>query len=470
MSEPPVNILLVEDNPADARFIRAMLDESGESAFRIVWTDSLEAAFGKLDQADCDLVILDLSLPDSAGFETFERLHQRAPKLPIVVVSGLSEKQTAIRAVQEGAQDYLVKDQYNSQLLVRSLRYAIERNRLRRSLQDSEARFRQLTENMREVFWLYQIEARQLIYVSTAFEKVWGRPSRDFFENYSSLAETIHADDRERVAAAFHDQAALGQYAEEYRIVRPDGTVRWIRDRAVPIVDGTGAVYRIAGIAEDITPRKELERQVLEIGARQQQQISSDLHDSVGQQLVGLSYLAKSLARKLTERELPERETAQQIVDATQRAIVEVRRAIRGLTPVEVDAQGLMVALEQLAADAQQRFDIPCRFAYDQPVLVENNATATHLFRIAQEAITNAVKYAAPSAIAVNLKTENGRVSLTISDDGVGFGNLAEETGGFGMRIMRYRAGVIGARLQIESSPDGGTIVCCMLEQSNTRH
>ena len=129
------------------------------------------------------------------------------------------------------------------------------RTRAEQALRDSEERFRQLAHNIQEVFWLVEAETNKLLYVSPAYETVWGRPVQSLYDDTMSFLESIHADDRPRVAAAMVRQAE-GGFDEEYRIVRPDGTERWIRDRAFPIRDAQGRVFRIAGIAEDITERR----------------------------------------------------------------------------------------------------------------------------------------------------------------------------------------------------------------------
>ncbi|MGZ5111702.1 MAG: PAS domain S-box protein [Usitatibacter sp.] len=130
-------------------------------------------------------------------------------------------------------------------------------------LRESESRFRELAENIREVFWLTDAAKNQMLYVSPGYEQIWGRSCESLYASPTEWSNAIHAEDRERVLKAVPDQAS-GSYAEEYRIVRPDGEIRWIRDRAFPISRGGCEVYRIAGIAEDITDGKRAEQQLRE--------------------------------------------------------------------------------------------------------------------------------------------------------------------------------------------------------------
>ncbi len=136
--------------------------------------------------------------------------------------------------------------------------------RAQHELRDSEARFRQLTDTIREVFWLTDVTGMIVLYVSPAYEAIWGRSCASLYENPMQWIEAIHPEDRERVKQSFLTQANAGGYAEEFRLVRLDGTVRWVRDVALPVRDEAGKVIRIAGIAEDITDRRRLEAQLLQ--------------------------------------------------------------------------------------------------------------------------------------------------------------------------------------------------------------
>ena len=137
-----------------------------------------------------------------------------------------------------------------------------ERNRAQRAMVQSEAQFRQLAENIREVFWVSDVAARKVLYVSPGFEAIWGRSSQSVLDNPLAWMEAIHPDDRERVKRASETKQLDGTYDEVYRIVRPDGSKRWIRDRAFPVRGGDGAVLRVVGIAEDITELRQTEEQL----------------------------------------------------------------------------------------------------------------------------------------------------------------------------------------------------------------
>ena len=161
--------------------------------------------------------------------------------------------------------------------------------KISRSLEESEARFRQVTENINEVFWMTDSEKAQMIYISPAYENIWGRSCDSLYQHPLSFVEAIHPDDRDRIVAAFEKQPS-GEYDEEYRIQKPDGQIRWIRDRAFPVRNKEGRVYRIVGVADDITDRKRAEearletevrfRDFAELGAEWYWEMDSDLRYS----------------------------------------------------------------------------------------------------------------------------------------------------------------------------------------------
>jgi PAS domain S-box-containing protein len=252
----PIKALLIEDDPEDAQLLREILAAAKGIRFHVEWVDRLQAGLERLSHGGIDVLLLDLSLPDSAGIDTVLTVHSRASGVPIVVLTGLDDEAFAMRAVRKGAQDYLVKGQVDSNLLARSIRYAIERKRAEEALRESEERFRQLAENIHEVFWMSDLEKNEMIYVSLAYEEIWGCSCKSLYRKPRSFVDSIHPEDRGAVIATFQKQAQGKPIAVEYRIMRPDGSVRWIRSRGFPVRNEFGKAYRVAGLAEDITERK----------------------------------------------------------------------------------------------------------------------------------------------------------------------------------------------------------------------
>ena len=248
-----IKVLLIEDNPGDARLVKEMLVEAGANQFCLAHVGLISAGLSLLKDERFHIILLDLSLPDGYGLDTIRQVCAVAPHLPVVVLTGLNDETAAIRAVQEGAEDYLVKGQMDSNLLARAIRYAIERKRVQERLRESEERFRQLAENIREVFYIHEEGIPR--YVSPAYAEIWGRPPQALYEDPNSFWETIHPEDRDYVKR-FMEKKTQEEYEVVYRIVRPDASVRWIRDRSFPIGDESGRTQRAVGIAADITDLK----------------------------------------------------------------------------------------------------------------------------------------------------------------------------------------------------------------------
>jgi PAS domain S-box-containing protein len=331
-------------------------------------------------------------------------------------------------------------------------------------LRASEKRFRQLTESIREVFWVSDLAKNQMIYVSPGYEEIWGRPCASLYASPRDWLEAIHAEDRERVLHAAVTQQVNGRYDEEYRIVRPDGSIRWIHDRGFPVRDEVGRIYRIAGIAEDVTERTELEKRLLEVTDREQARIGQDIHDGLCQQLVGAAFNVELLREDLSAKGQPESERTRKIAALLSNAIIQARNLARGLYPIKLEAEGLCPALQELAVNATTEFAIACAVECAQPVAVPDVAVTMHLYRIAQEAVNNALKHARATRIVIRLAVEGGKVRLSVSDDGVGMAVETPDHHGMGLHIMKYRAAMIGGTLTIKPGDSGGTIISCVFE------
>ncbi len=189
-------------------------------------------------------------------------------------------------------------------LLVAVARDLTERQRTEQALRASEAHFRQLAENIREVFWLVSPDRSRLFYLSPAFERIWARPRQELYANPHALFDTIHPDDRPAFEAQLAPQLA-GRFEEhydhEFRILRPDGEIRWIHSRYAPIRDADGVVYQIAGVSEDVTERKEAERRRLEEYARQRDALVREVHHRVKNNLQGVVGLLRRYATQHPE-------------------------------------------------------------------------------------------------------------------------------------------------------------------------
>ena len=486
--------------------------------------------------------------------------------------------------------------------------------------------FRQVTENITEVFWVTDPAKTRVNYVSRGFETVWGQPRQAVYTTPGVWLAAVCEEDRGRVTQATYTKQITGDYDEEYRVRRPDGSLCWVHDRAFPVVNEKSEVYRIVGITEDVTEQKRvtqlleaqrdvavalsvasdlnaalerlllaatglegidcggvylldeetgsleleaqvglspdfvvkiarfgagsreawlvkegrplypicapgwntedafwvgeglralavlplrhegrvlgalnlgshaqdelavatrvgietiaaqaagaiarirLERQILEISDREQARIGQDIHDGLCQQLIGMAFTANRLQETLADEERPEAVPARKIVSLLDEAITESRRVCRGLYPVRLETEGLVPALEELAATTTERYNVRCLCQAQTRRLQCNVTTATHLYRIAQEAVNNAIKHSGGRTISIGLRESAREIELEVSDDGQGLQAASERRGGMGLHIMDYRARSIGGTLRI-SGNGTGTVVLCRVPQRET--
>jgi signal transduction histidine kinase len=251
-----------------------------------------------------------------------------------------------------------------------------------------------------------------------------------------------------------------------------DGTIRHVLVDAVSfLVDAPSSwsdhqFHYSAVFLRDITHRVKLEREILQASEHESQRIARDLHDGLGQLLAAAAHLTGTLQKDLAAKSLPEVRQLGRIQEVLSMSIAHTRDLARGLHPVEPEPNGLVVALQTLAAQTEKLFDVGCHFDHRRPVLIQDNAVATHLFRIAQEAITNAIRHGKARHIEISLAKTPERITLAVTDDGAGVSARRRSTSGMGFRIMRYRASMIGGSLAIGRKAPGGTALVCTVHLS----
>ncbi len=212
-----------------------------------------------------------------------------------------------------------------------------------------------------------------------------------------------------------------------------------------------------------VNERKAFQERLLTLADEEHRRIGQELHDDLGQELTGLALKAETLAEMLGQEETPARQLARQMVVSIDRARRKTRALSRGLVPTEVDAAGLEAALEELALRMGEGKRFACMFQCHGHRRVTDCGAATQLYRIAQEAVANALGHTETTKVQITLRNDEAATVLEISDDGLGLPPQRERGGGLGLKIMRYRAGLIGGELTVETPPSGGTRVICRL-------
>jgi PAS domain S-box-containing protein len=263
-------------------------------------------------------------------------------------------------------------------------------------------------------------------------------------------------------------------------ILTKDGRERVIEWYVAPLTNAEGELVGLLCTGQDMTERRILEGKILDISDQEQRRIGSDLHDGVCQELTGLGMLAQGLADRLANEEVAHfmaergwpdlRGVSQRLSAGLGQATEHARALSHGLIPVDVDAQGLMAALSELVSSMRAMHEVCCVFEHDGPVELFDNFTATHLYRIAQEAVGNALRHGQAKRIRVTLSELGEDVVLEVADDGVGMSGTMSQCGGMGLRIMQHRADLIGARFNVCSKPGGGTTVTCHCPKKRANH
>ncbi|MBU2642250.1 MAG: EAL domain-containing protein [Gammaproteobacteria bacterium] len=256
MKDSPTTVLLIEDDSADARLIQDALTGSGNSLFHVEWVSRLADALERLGSERFEVVLLDLSLPDSQGLEAFDQVFQAAPDSLILVLSGLTDEETALQAMERGAHDYFSKGHVDAHWLPRALRYVIDRKAARGALQSSEERFRAMSDASPLGIFVSDAEG-ECVYTNAAYHTISGLTLEQTLGTNWSTA--IHPEDRERVLAEWRN-AAHGQapFQTEFRFLQEDESIVWTRVNSAAMLDGK-KWFGLVQTVEDITGRKSAE-------------------------------------------------------------------------------------------------------------------------------------------------------------------------------------------------------------------
>lgn len=335
-----------------------------------------------------------------------------------------------------------------------------DRKRAEVALTESEERYRSLVDNLNVGVYRNTADAAgRFLQANPALARMHGYDSVDEFMTMKVADLYENPADREAFVAILLKTGAVTNF--EMRLKKKDGTTIFCAATAKAHYDADGQVDWVDGMIEDITERKRLERQLLEISEREQRRIGQDLHDGLCQHLAGVGYMSKALARKLDGAGRAEAEDARVVADLIRQAIADARATASGLYPVKMETNGIMAALQSLAANVENLFHIPCVFRCDPPVLLADNDAAVHLYRIAQEAVNNALRHGKARHITLTLAEAGRLATLTVRDDGQGLPEPLPARRGIGLDIMNHRARMIRGTLNIRRAPEGGTILTC---------
>ncbi len=341
-----------------------------------------------------------------------------------------------------------------------------------------------LIRNITEEMKIERIESRlaaivdssadAILSVSTSGEIIsWNQGAADIFgykeieirnRNISILNPPFQPD---RIGTQFK-KVLIGEKVDifETPVITKDGRTVLVAFSFSNLIDSEGILTAVSIIGRDVSMRRKLEKEILEISENERKRIGQDLHDSLGQQLTGILLKSRYLESKIKKPEQAQ-QIVSEIMTLLEKAIEQTRSLAKGLVPITLNSEGLKGILEELADYCESIYDIDTEFISDD-LEINDNLISTQLYRIAQEAVNNAYKHGKPGKIAIRLINESGFLILEIQDDGKGIDpDKIKKRGGLGLKIMEYRANMIGANIDIFSPPGGGTVIRCRLSLSH---
>jgi two-component system, NarL family, sensor histidine kinase UhpB len=461
MSEPfeNFNILIVEDNPADLFLIERMLSSSRLRINHMYSVQRISEAISLLKQHNINLVLLDLSLPDSFGMESFLRIKELAENIPVIVLTGQCDSEVAIELLQNNAQDYLVKGEFDGNLLIKSIEHSIERKKAEKSIIISEKNYRQIFYQNPFPMWISDADTREILEVNDAAIRQYGYDREEFLTlNVNDIRCDIVEDD--------HGPGGI------LRHKRKSGEVMLVECSDYPI-DYFGKCA-IQAIVNDVTEKIRLEKEllaqkqqiveaVLSAQESERKTIGAELHDNINQILTALK-LHLDLALDFPEKRV---DFINKSISSVTLAIEEIRKLSKALiSGGNLKTLGLVHSVEDLIGEILPLTNANITLTADNLVetdLSEEQKTA--IYRIVQEQMNNILKYADASDINIVMYSAGEQVHLLISDNGKGF-DVRLPRKGIGISNIMNRAELFNGKVSIDSAPGKG---CCLDVVLNTK-
>jgi PAS domain S-box-containing protein len=460
VSYPPPRLLIADDEEG---LLFLIVDTLRREGYDVEGCADADAALAWLDGHTADLLLLDLKLGGLTALQLVERLRERGRDFPFIIVTGHGDERTAVEAMKQGALDYVMKDSGMLDLLpgiVRRVLGVVERERklaeANEAVRHREERHKLVIQTALDGFVRFGRNGR-VLEVNKALGDLLGYSPEELLNK--SVFDAEVAPFREGIKRQIEQVKPHDAVHYFTRLVRRDGTEVEVE---ISLRREGGEFF---GFVHDISAQRRLERELQQIALEERRRFGHELHDGLGQQLTALEMMTHALARELKSVAPAQAKAASGITDYIRRAIAQTRELAHGLSPIAAEGVGLMDALHELARMTAST-GVSCDFQCPLAVTISDSAVAAHLHRIAQEAVTNALKHSKAKWIHLRLEDRGAVIVLSIEDDGKWLRRRGSPTGGMGLQVMQHRARLIGGQFAVEFAEKQGMRIVCSLPKS----
>jgi PAS domain S-box-containing protein len=486
-------ILAIDDNKDNLVTISALLNNLLDDC-EVITALSGKEGIEKAKSEQPDTIILDIKMPEMDGFEACRILKNddTTGHIPIILLTAIkTDVDSRITGLELGADAFLTKPIDETELIAQvkvMLRIKKTEDLLRKEkdlLEEMvDERTHELLESQADLikerdfvnslndaspaFYVAVNEDGEVVTMGKAMVNATGYSfnelkGKKFIAGLVAEKDKDRAEKLVRMMVKNNDESPI-----ELTLNTKDGSEILVEWHGRPMYSKNGKLDYIFFVGIDITERKRLEKIILNDNEMERNKIGQNLHDGLGQHLAGIIFKCDILKMKLEEKDRDEAGDTEEIIAMVSDAIDQTRELARGLCPVDRQAGGLIAALEELCANAEERHSVNCIFKKEGDVTFSGAIESSHLYYIAREAVNNAVKHGKAKNIIIKLKNQNHTFTLEITDDGSGFDKGAHNGQGTGLSIMQYRAWLAGGALSINSNTGGGTVISCMVSSTTS--
>jgi two-component system sensor histidine kinase UhpB len=472
IADKKMKLLVVEDNPGDYALLREYLRMSRLPPGDTLLAESIAEAASLIRENDFDIALLDLSLPDSTGIDSVITLDRLLPQTPIVVLSGQTDVGVAMEAISLGAQDYLVKGEFDEKLLGKIVHYSIERKRMVEKLRQSNERYEFVNKATLDTIWEWNFDTNSGTW-GDGMVNTFGYTENDLLYGDEWMRKYIHAEDCKRVNQGLKQSlhAEHQHWQDEYRFRCADGSYKYVYDRGFIIYDDKKEPRRMIGAMTDISEKMNLEKELTDQALRQQKmltevtiqaqekernQLGKELHDNINQVLATIRMFLGMYSESNGKRP----DLIAKSMSNVSYAMEEIRKLSKSLVAPSLGDIGLADALEELVEEMNLAGKVQVKLInHLNPEHRIDKNMELMLYRIAQEQLNNIRKYASAKNAVLALGSGPGNLFFSIADDGIGF-DPSVKARGIGLKNISSRVDFYAGTINIITAPGKG----CKLE------